>query len=354
MKIFLFLIIVILLCTILYVSFLINKFFIHKIVKNKYLSFIISTFPIILLCLLLNYVNTFVIICHIIIFYWLIILFNKLIKKKFSPTILFTISLVITTIYLGIGLYNNLHVQETHYVIETKKTIGQDRFRIIQISDAHIGTTFNGNGFKKHMEKIKEINCDIVVITGDLVDDDTKKIDMQESIRSLNLLKPKYGIYFIYGNHDPGYFNYRDFDEKDLINELNKNNIQILRDETININDYITLIGRDDKSNKNRKSIIELTKDLDQKKYLIDLNHQPNDYENEKDKVDLVLSGHTHGGQLFPLGYFGVLTKSNDEFKDIHKRGNTIFIINSGISDWSILFKTGTKSEIGIIDIIEK
>ena len=68
-------------------------------------------------------------------------------------------------------------------------------------------------------------------------------------------------------------------------------------------------------------------------------------------KVDLVLSGHTHGGQLFPLGYIGLLMGANDEFYGLHQRENTNFIVNSGISDWAIDFKTGTFSEVGIIDI---
>ena len=101
--------------------------------------------------------------------------------------------------------------------------------------------------------------------------------------------------------------------------------------------------------------IKELTSSLDKSKYMIDLNHQPNDYENEKnEKIDLVLSGHTHGGQLFPLGYIGLLFNANDMFKGIKKVDNTTFVVNTGISDWAIDFKTGTKSEYVIIDIVKE
>ncbi len=85
------------------------------------------------------------------------------------------------------------------------------------------------------------------------------------------------------------------------------------------------------------------------------LDHQPNDYDNEAESgADLVLSGHTHGGQLFPLGLFGVLLGSNDKTYGIETRDNTTFIVNSGISDWAIKFKTGTKSEYGVITIKTK
>ena len=73
-----------------------------------------------------------------------------------------------------------------------------------------------------------------------------------------------------------------------------------------------------------------------------------------KAEVDLVLSGHTHGGQLFPLGYVGKLLKANDEFKGMNFRDNTIFIVNSGLSDWKLKFKTGTTSEYTVIDIMNK
>ena len=85
---------------------------------------------------------------------------------------------------------------------------------------------------------------------------------------------------------------------------------------------------------------------------MIDLNHQPNDYSNEKEsQVDLVLSGHTHGGQVFPLGQIGKIAKIHDEFYGMHKRDNTTFIVNSGISNWEVYFKTLTKSEYTVINI---
>ena len=358
MYIFVVLIIFFLLLAIFYLVTRLRKFHFIKKIHNQLLSWIIPLIPIILIILIFNYVNAFVILIHLIIFFWIseliVSIIKKINKKEFSFYLAGILAISLTTIYLGIGAYLNYHVYETHYTITTNKELGQDIFRIIQISDSHVGTTFDGNGLYKHMERISKIDSDIAVITGDFVDDDTTKNDMIRSCEALKLLKPKYGIYFIYGNHDRGYFDYRNFKETDLIKELEKNNVTVLKDEIIEINDYIYLIGRDDKSNKNRKSIESLVNNLDKNKYIIDLNHQPNDYANEMNKVDLVLSGHTHGGQLFPLGYIGLLTGANDEFYGLHRRGNTNFIINSGISDWAIDFKTGTFSEFGIIDIVKE
>ena len=181
------------------------------------------------------------------------------------------------------------------------------------------------------------------------IDDDTTKDDMIKGCSAFSLLKPKYGIYFVDGNHDHGYYNHG-FTYEELVSELEKNNVKVLKDEVVEINDYIVLIGREDKQ-YNRMSIKDLTSNIDKSKYIIDLNHQPNDYENEKDKVDLVLSGHTHGGQLFPLAIVSKYINANDETYGLHTRVNTNYIVTSGISGWAIDFKTGTHSEYVVIDI---
>ena len=305
-----------------------------------------------LIFLIFNYVNALIIFIHfgifILISKLIIYLINKIFKKELNFGISTIMSIVLTTVYLSFGLYFAFHVYETTYNVETNKDI--DDFKIVFLTDSHIGTTFDGDGFYKHMEKISKIDCDIFVVIGDFVDDDTKKVDMIKSVEALSLMKPKYGSYFIYGNHDKGYFNYRDFNNDDLRNELLKNNITILEDEIKEIGN-IYLVGRKDKQDKTRKPIAELVENIPKDKYIISLNHQPNDYENEKNNVDLVLSGHSHGGQMFPLAYLGKLTGSNDEAYGIHKRDNTNYIVSSGISDWRAHFKTGTIAEYVIVNI---
>ena len=102
------------------------------------------------------------------------------------------------------------------------------------------------------------------------------------------------------------------------------------------------------------KTAKELTDALDRGRYIIMLDHQPVDYEAEAASgVDLVLSGHTHGGQLWPLEYVQPLVSQNDNVRGHEKHGNTDFIVTDGISDWAVKFKTGCRSEFNIIDIEE-
>ena len=327
--------------------------FIENLKINKYLKILIIILILLSLLIFYNFVNFIVIMIHLGIFLLLsklvIYIIEKVRKKefKYKNNNIVILGLLVTIIYLGIGTYLCFHIFETKYTIYTDKDVN---LRIIEIADSHIGTTFDGDGFYKEMEKLSKIDTDLFVIVGDFVDDDTSKIDMVRGCEALSLLKPKYGVYYVFGNHDRGYFNNREYTGDDLVYELKKNNVKVLVDEVIE-HDNFYIIGREDKS-RNRKTIDELVDGLSNK-YKIVLNHQPTDYDNEKDKVDLVLSGHTHGGQLIPLGPIGRLSGNDSEY-GLKKINNTNFIVTSGISDWSIHFKTGTKSEYVIIDIKNK
>lgn len=110
-------------------------------------------------------------------------------------------------------------------------------------------------------------------------------------------------MYFSFGNHDKGYYDesYRGYNGDDLIKELEKNNVTVLQDENVLIDDRIYIVGRQDYSEVEkggtRADMDELVKNLDTDKYIVVMDHQPHDYDNqEKAGVDMVLSGHTHGG----------------------------------------------------------
>ncbi len=216
-----------------------------------------------------------------------------------------------------------------------------------------MGTTFDGAGFDAHLEKAQESNPDVVVITGDLVDDNTSREDMVAAAEALGRMDSTYGIYFVYGNHDKGYFDSRDYTAEEFAATLESNGIIILEDETVSLGDHVLLIGRQDKSDRSgRASMKQLTQDIDTSKYLVVLDHQPNDYSAEEAVgIDLVLSGHTHGGQMIPIGPFSELIGMNDATYGLQRRGHTDFIVNSGIGDWEIAFKTGTFSEYVVVDI---
>lgn len=345
----------------------IGKFgFLNKITKGKkWLRILVSAVLVcgitVILWVAWSSMNAIVCILHLIIF-WLIsdgifALIKKRRKKSFRRYYAGAVALVFAIGYLGSGWYLAHHVWETDYQIQTDKEVGS--LRIAVFADSHVGTTFHGEGFAEHMKTIEEQHPDAVLIVGDFVDDDTTKEDMIACCKALGELDTTYGVYYVFGNHDKGYYppEYRGYDGNDLIAELEKNQVHVLQDDVELIADKFYIIGRQDKSEEyagKRAAMEELMEALDSDKFSIVLDHQPQDYAAQQNaNVDLVLSGHTHGGQLFPLMTMENLTKMtpDDRVYGYEQRGNTNFIVTSGISDWAIKFKTGCKSEYLMIDI---
>lgn len=335
--------------------------------ENKKLRIIFSILPLILFLIIgwltIGWINSLTAMLHLVIFwlfsdflFWII---RTLCKKSMKYYYAGAAAILITAVYLSAGAFSAHHIWQTHYTIETEKNVGD--LRIIQFADSHVGTTFSGNDFSKHVKDMQAQNPDIVVITGDFIDDDTSKEDMLAACKALGNFDTAYGVYFAFGNHDKGYFHDpgKGYGEDDLIAELEKNHVQILQDESVLIDGRFYVIGRQDRSNElrgnaARASMSELIEHIDTEKFMIVLDHQPHDYEQQtKSEVDLVLSGHTHGGQLFPGAYVmeWEWLKFNDKAYGHEKRAQTDFIVTSGISDWALTFKTGCKSEYVVINI---
>ncbi len=327
--------------------------------KSRFLGWVAAFCPVALLCLfaLINIPTLFVVLVHFALGFALCDLVFCVIKKatgkKLSYNIQGTIAVALTVVYLGIGWIMAHHVFITRYSVTTQKDIGGN-LRIVEIADSHLGITLSGEDFAHQMERVQAENPDIVMIVGDFVDDDSSLEDMVRACKALGDLKTTYGVYYVNGNHDKGYFKTRSFNIIRLIHELASNGVTVLESKSVLIDNRFYVIGRQDRSTAGRADIFSLTENLDKTKYMIVLDHQPNDYDNEAaSQVDLVLSGHTHGGHIFPAGIIGLLSGANDKEYGAERRENTTFVVTSGISGWAIPFKTGAKSEFVVIDVSE-
>ncbi|MBE6760191.1 MAG: metallophosphoesterase, partial [Ruminococcaceae bacterium] len=274
--------------------------------------------------------------------------------------------IALCAVYLTVGWFNAHNVERTHYELTTDKELPGGSLRIAHIADSHIGTTFDGEGFGEYLEVIQAENPDVLLITGDLIDDSTPREEMLAACRQFSRISTTYGIYFVYGNHDKGYGRHG-YDANELEAELAANGVTVMEDDVVQITDSVSIIGRRDRDDSRRREFVgegagtermsmgEITQDIAPETYTVVLDHQPNDYDAQAEAgVDLVLSGHTHGGQLIPLGPIGRIIGANDRTYGHERRDSTDFIVTSGISDWEIDFKTGTKSEYVIIDITQE
>lgn len=339
--------------------------FIRRLTGNRrFPGFLAGLVPVCLIAAgtwaLLGRINAAISILHLTAAWLICDLVSRLVEwrrgKKFSGYYAGIFALTVTAVYLSCGWYLANHVWRTKYELETDKTVGS--LRIVQFADSHVGNTFDGEGFLELVREMQAENPDIVVITGDYVDDDTMREDMAAACRALGTLETTYGVFYVFGNHDKGYYapEHRGYDGNDLIAELEKNSVRVLQDEVVELGEGFYLIGRKDRSENwsgaPRASMEQLMDGLDPGRYSIVLDHQPSDFDaQEAAGADLVLSGHTHGGQLFPFHRMGQWLGVDDKSYGLEKRGSTSFIVTSGISDWAIQFKTGCKSEYVVIDV---
>lgn len=343
----------------------ISRFVPRKWWKRMLIGLLIVICIMVALHFAMGFINMVIIFLHLLIIWmisdaiaWIVRKKTKRQEKHYYAGIF---AIFFTFLLLSIGWYNAHDVKRTEYNLETDKSLGIDSLKVVGFSDSHIGATFHWQEFDQYIEHINKENPDIVVIIGDYVDDDTSKEDMERSCKALKKLKTKYGVYYVYGNHDEGYWSSirRGYTIKDVDRCLEQNNVRILRDETVSISGNVLLCGRLDKSYANRnkpgrKTASTLMANA-KGKYVICLDHQPNDYAEEADcKMDLVLSGHTHGGQFWGLGIIGVWMGANDAYYGYERRKNTDFIVSSGIGDWAIDFKTGCISEYIVVNIKRK
>lgn len=126
--------------------------------------------------------------------------------------------------------------------------------------------------------------------------------------------------------------------------------INMLRDSSVLIDSCFYVVGRDDRSNPNRKPLKELIEPLDKSKFLVVLDHQPYHLEEaEQAGVDLQFSGHTHRGQVWPVSF--VTDRIYEVSHGYKKKGNTNIYVSSGIGIWGGKFRIGTQSEYVVIDI---
>ncbi len=287
---------------------------------------------------------------------------NKFIKNIVMPhKILFIILTVIfiSIILYGIWLYheNNI-INVTHYDISDKKLPKNfNKFKIAQISDFHNTTLGNDNDIL--IEDIKREKPDIIVITGDYIDYYHTKPDISERLAErLVKIAP---VYYVTGNHES-----RILPElNELLSFFNKIGVTVLRNNKFIIergNDKIRICGIDDPdfSGANRpveeyenETLEKINSLISDDTYNILLSHRPELFDTYcKSGVNLVFSGHAHGGQ-FRLPIVGALYAPGQGIfpkytENVHHSGNTNMVVSRGLGQSSIPFRINNSPELVI------
>lgn len=268
---------------------------------------------------------------------------------------------ILLTVTLLIGGYFQLHtVVQTDYTVYTSKNIGAEGYRVVLVADVHYGVSLDEKDLTAVCTRISNQNPDVVVLCGDIVDSDTSREEMEQVFACFGDINSNYGVYYVYGNHDrPDGGKRWDYTADELKQTIEANGITVLCDQVEMIAPDFALVGREDKSQESstgRKEIGELLEDVPDNCFVLTLDHQPREYrQNTKAGTDLLLSGHTHAGQLFPLNLVQQLIPFNDGvYGQYQLDGESNAIVTSGLAAWNYPIRTAGPSEYVVIDVISK
>lgn len=222
--------------------------------------------------------------------------------------------------------------------------------RILQFSDMHISEYFDEKDIKKVVERINEEAPDVVVFTGDLIDEYNKyenKKNIDEIWEILGGINAPFGKYAIYGNHD-----YGGGAERIYKKIMENSGFAVLKNEKIALKEYnINIIGMDDSifGRFDKQKLIEF---LDDGSYNVVLSHEPDVIDSLLEYgIDLLLSGHSHGGQINLPGVKFLPAMAEKYTGGIYSFNNyrrTVLYVNAGLGTSQIPLRFMAPPELSV------
>ncbi len=278
--------------------------------------------------------------------------------------------LLISSILCIYGTVNAGIIRTARYEAAIEKSAGTlNQMKVILIADLHLGYNTDRGQIRRLVSKINKENPDLVIIAGDIFDNEYEALqEPEELISALREIQSRYGVYACYGNHDieekilagftfGGSSRAKQSDIR-MDEFLEKAGITLLRDESVLIADSLYLYGRPDRNRPGRgievrKTPVEITAGMDLSKPVFVIDHQPAELKELADAgVDIDFSGHTHDGQMFPGNLLMRLLWENS--CGYLKKGAMHSIVTSGVGVFGPNMRVGTASEICVITVTFK
>jgi len=277
-----------------------------------------------------------------------LILQKDLLNKTLAQKVYFFIALALSACVVAYGYYEAANIKAVTLTIKTKKIPKEmGRIRVAQISDVHAGIIVDAKRIKRITDIINRYQPDILVSTGDLVD---KRINNTgNNVFYFKEIKPRFGKFAVLGNHEF----YAGI--KDAIRFTQEQGFRILRGEVVDIQGKIIIAGVDDPAgmpfNYVEVSEKDLLKDLSKDRFIILLKHQPIINDPVKPCFDIQLSGHTHGGQIYPFRYITTMVYPYPSGL-ITLSGGKYLYVSKGTGTWGPPVRFLAPPEVTIIDIV--
>ena len=266
-------------------------------------------------------------------------------KQIFGSLVFVFVSVIVLS-----GFINSRIITNKVYNLTINKSGNRlNELKIVMFSDLHLGTIIGKNFAANVVANANSLNPDIILIPGDVIDEDIEPVLKDGICEELQKFKSKYGVYAVTGNHE--YIG----NAETAVSYLEKNGIKVLRDTSTLIDSSFYLVGREDNTReratgKKRKQLADLLSDIDKTLPIIMMDHQPFNLDDVQSQgVDLQFSGHTHNGQLWPFNY---LTELIYEVSWGYKqKGNSQFYVSCGVGGWGPPVRIGSRPEIVTVNL---
>lgn len=249
------------------------------------------------------------------------------------------------------GFINARNPQITRLTIHSAKNPpGISQLKIVMVSDVHIGAMTGNQRVEKMIDDIIRLKPDLVIFAGDLVDHNPRFLVSGDIGKHFLRLAPPMGIYAIAGNHE--FIGHAEVS----IGYMSQHGVKYVRDTVIDLSNGILLAGRDDRdkirfTGSPRKELGVIMEGVDREKFIILADHQPVEYEAvQQAGIDLMLSGHTHKGQLWPFNFITSAVYPNDY--GLVQKGNTFYYTSSGYGTWGPPVRTANRPEMVEITVV--
>ncbi|GHE09713.1 metallophosphoesterase [Klenkia taihuensis] len=225
-------------------------------------------------------------------------------------------------------------------------------YRIVTFSDGHLSATYGGRRFERLVETVNAQQPDVVAVVGDLVDGSLA--ELREEVAPLGDLVSRQGAFFVTGNHE-----YFVPDTEEWLRHLPTLGVDVLRNERVELGRggaVFDLAGIDDRTAAasglpGHGADLDAALDgRDDSRPVVLLAHQPVQVEQARAAgVDLQLSGHTHGGQLWPFDYAVLLDQPAVE--GLSQQGDTQLYVTAGAGYWGPPMRVGARPEVTVIEL---
>lgn len=254
---------------------------------------------------------------------------------------------ILLTLY---GFFNTCYPRVRTFSLTTDKNLKKP-LRVVAVSDLHLGDLFFPHHTDDLAERLNALQPDIVLMVGDILSEDVNHMKYNDIGMQFKSICAKYGVYAVPGNHE--YIG----GIRKSIPWLKAHQIEVLQDSTI-IRDHFIIIGRDDLSKNSftpekRKSLQELNIPETKELFTIVLDHQPySKKEALQLPVDLLISGHTHHGQIFPFNLITSAIFDNSWGMQVDNRLH--YYVSCGYGFWGPPVRLGNRPEILLFEVREK